>query len=369
MSIYQFALVSLVVVSSFSLSACKRAESQQTEQVPFVMVTQPKSQQQSLKNYAGNVQARHQTALAFRVPGQVIERSVDVGDRVSRNQVLAYLDVQDAKLQLQAAEAQLESAQSNAKIADEELKRFKQLLPMNAVSRSQFDAIQNQYRAAQSNLKQAQSNVNTAKNQTQYTELKAPKSGVITERQVESGQVVAAGQVIYTLAVDGEREVVIGVPEQLIRSVRVGQTATIKLWSDVGTEYSAKVREIAPAADQSRTFSVKVAFTAPSQNMAIGQSARVFLQDAEQEQLTVPLSSISAQNDQAYVLVVQPDRRLKKVPVTLGAYGRDAVPVLRGLSAQDYVVIGGVHLLREQQVIQPIDRENRVIRVSKGAAL
>lgn len=78
-------------------------------------------------------------------------------------QVLATLDVKDAQLQLNAARAQLESAQSASKIAQDELQRFKQLLPTNAVSRSQYDAIENQYKTAASNLKQAQSNYDTAK--------------------------------------------------------------------------------------------------------------------------------------------------------------------------------------------------------------
>ncbi|MCP5774739.1 TolC family protein, partial [Klebsiella pneumoniae] len=104
-------------------------------------------------------------------------------------QVLATLDVKDAQLQLNAARAQLESAQSASKIAQDELQRFKQLLPSNAVSRSQYDAIENQYKTAMSNLKQAQSNYDTAKNQTAYNQLIATRNGVITARNIETGQV------------------------------------------------------------------------------------------------------------------------------------------------------------------------------------
>lgn len=87
------------------------------------------------------MQARQQTALAFRVGGQVTARYVDVGDRVKVGQVLAKLDVADAQLQLNAAKAQLDNAQASAKTAADELKRFQQLLPINAVSRSQFDTV------------------------------------------------------------------------------------------------------------------------------------------------------------------------------------------------------------------------------------
>ncbi len=370
MKLYQFALVMVAIAGGLSLSGCKKAESQAVEQnIPFVMVTQPMQAQDDLKSYAGHVQARQQTALAFRVPGQIIERYVEVGDRVQAGQVLARLDVKDAQLQLAAAQAQLDSAKAHAKVMDEELKRFKQLLPINAVSRSQYDAMVNQQQAAQSALKQAQAQHNTALNQTRYNNLTAQKSGVITERHIETGQVVSAGQPAFTLAMDGEREVLIGVPEQAIQSLKVGQAATVKLWSDQARDYPAKIREISPAADQSRTFAVKVALQGAAQQIALGQSARVFFASGSQAALSVPLSSVSATEQQAYVYVVQADHTLKKVAVTLGAYGRNSVPVLSGLSPQDYVVIGGVHLLREKQKIHPIDQENRAVQVKAGAAL
>jgi len=75
---------------------------------------------------------------------------------------------------------------------------------------------------------------------------------------------------------------------------------------------------------------------------------------------------VSAQGQQAYVLTVKADNTVHKVPVSLGAYGRDSVPVLSGLAPSDYVVIGGVHLLRDKQKIRPIDRENRAVTVRAG---
>ena len=367
MSIIKTAVVSMIIVCSVTLWGCS-TDTAETEQVPFVMVTQPNSTHHEQKSYAGDVQARQQTALAFRVGGQITERYVDVGDQVKVGQVLAKLDVKDAQLQLNAANAQLESAQSAAKTAEDELKRFKQLLPMNAVSRSQYDAVDNQYKAALSNLKQAQSNYQVSRNQTGYNQLLANKNGVITARNIEVGQVVAAGQAAYQMAIAGDREVVIGVPEQAISEIKVGQSAWATLWSKPGDKFAAYVREISPAADQSRTFSVKVALREGNAAIQLGQSARVFFNKTEHNVLSVPLSSVSANDQQAYVWVVKPDQTIRKVSVTLGAYGRDSVPVLSGLNANDYVVIGGVHILREKQKIQPIDRENRAVKIQAGTA-
>ncbi len=133
-------IMSMMIVCIVTLTGCSK-EAPKTEEIPYVMVTQPSTTLHEQKSYAGDVQARQQTALAFRVGGQVTARYVDVGDRVRVGQVLAKLDVADAQLQLNAAKAQLENAQAAAKTASDELKRFQQLLPINAVSRSQYDTV------------------------------------------------------------------------------------------------------------------------------------------------------------------------------------------------------------------------------------
>ncbi|WP_111860253.1 efflux RND transporter periplasmic adaptor subunit [Acinetobacter sp. CFCC 10889] len=366
MSIFKASIISMMMVCSVILVGCQKPAAE-AEEIPFVMVTQPTTSHDEQKSYAGDVQARQSTALAFRVGGQITERYVDVGDRVKVGQTLARLDVKDAQLQLNSAKAQLENAQSSVKIAGDEFKRFQQLLPSNAVSRSQYDAVKNQYDAASSTLKQAQANYEVAANQTQYNQLFANKSGVITQRNIEVGQVISAGQAAYQLAIDGERDVVIGVPEQAINQIKVGQDAWVTLWSKPQDKFNAYVREISPAADQSRTFSVKVALKEGQSVIQLGQSARVFFNQNVNNVLSVPLSSVSANNDQPYVWVVNSNQTIRKVPVRLGAYGRDNVPILSGLNVSDWVVIGGVHLLREKQKIKAVDRENRAVTIQKGA--
>jgi multidrug efflux system membrane fusion protein len=270
-------------------------------------------------------------------------------------------------LQLNAAKAQLESAQAAEKNAQDELKRFKQLLPSNAVSRSQYDSVENQYKAALSSLKQAQANYNVTQNQTSYNQLIANKNGVITERNIEIGQVISAGQPAFQLAISGDREVVIGVPEQAIAQIKVGQDAIVTLWSKPDERFAAYVREISPAADQSRTFSVKVALREGQNTIQLGQSARVFFSSTESNVLSVPLASVSAAGKNAYVWVVNADNSIRKVPVSVGEYGRNSVTIRSGLQPKDYVVVGGVHLLREKQKIQPISRDNKTVKIATGS--
>jgi len=109
-----------------------------------------------------------------------------------------------------------------------------------------------------------------------------------------------------------------------------------------------------------------VALREGQKSIQLGQSARVFFIKTQDNALSVPLSSVSATDGQAYVMVVKPDSTVRKIPVQIGAYGRDSVPVLSGLKTDDYVVIGGIHLLRDQQKIRPIDRQNRSVTIRAG---
>ena len=182
---------------------------------------------------------------------------------------------------------------------------------------------------------------------------------------VEAGQVVAAGQTVFTLAADGEREVLISLPEQNFGRFKVGQPVAVELWSQPDTRFEGRIRELSPAADpRSRTFAARIAFSAGKVPAELGQSARVFIQHAEQVPLAVPLSALTAENGQTYVWRVAADNRLQRTAVRVGAYGETSVPVLEGLNASDWVVAAGGHVLHEGQQIRPVDRSNRVVNLA-----
>jgi len=90
----------------------------------------------------------------------------------------------------------------------------------------------------------------------------------------------------------------------------------------------------------------------------------VFVQTSDVVPLSVPLSALTAENGATYVWVVNANNTLKKTPVRVGAFGEKTVPVLEGLSASDWVVAAGVHVLLEGQQVRPVDRSNRVVNLA-----
>lgn len=349
----------LPVALALLLSSCGQETAAPAAPRP-ALVVQPQPAGASADSYPGEVRARFEPELAFRIGGKVTKRLVEEGQRVKADQPLAELDPQDVRLQLEANRAQLAAAQANLALVRTERDRYQKLLEKQMVSRSQFDNAENLYRAGLARLKQAKAEFDVAGNQAEYAVLRAPQAGVIAKRQVEVGQVVAAGQTVFTLAADGEREVLIGLPEQQFARFAVGQTVSVELWSHPNARYEGRIRELSPAADpRSRTFAARIAFTSASAPAELGQSARVFIAHAEQAPLSVPLSAVTAEQGQAYVWRVNKDSRLERAVVRLGPYGADSVPVLEGLRADDWVVAAGGHVLREGQQVRPVDRTNR----------
>lgn len=140
---------------------------------------------------SGEIRARHETQLGFRVGGKIIERLVDAGTRVKAGQVLMRLDSGDTGLQSSSAVAQYQ-------LAEADTKRFRELRNKGFVSQFALDAREAALKAA------AQAGL--ARNQSAYTTLRADHAGVIAATLAEVGQVVSVGQPVLRLAPDGERE-------------------------------------------------------------------------------------------------------------------------------------------------------------------
>jgi len=345
------------------LAACSAEQPEETAR-PALVVQPGGGAEAALSAYAGEVRAREESPLAFRVGGNLVRRNVDAGARVQKGEVLALLDPGDFALQAQAAQAQLAAAEADLVRARGDRDRYAKLVGDKLISQSAYDAQVAAYKAAEGQARAARAQMDVMRNQEGYSQLRAPRDGVIASRQAEAGQVVAAGQTVFTLAADGGREVAIGLPENRIREFSVGQPVVVELWNAPGQRLPGAIREIAPAADaQTRTYAARVSLVGDAQQQVeLGQSARVYVQEnGTKAALTLPLSAIQRGDDgKTTVWVVDPaSGKVHAQAVQLGAYGDASVPVLGGVRAGDWIVAAGGHLLREGQVVAPVDRSNR----------
>ena len=317
---------------------------------------------QGVSVYPGEVHARYESALGFRVAGKISARRVDVGAHVSKGQVLAELDPRDLELASASARASLASAQAALQLARSEHERYKALFERRFVSQFDLEAKTNALEAAKAHVAEARAALDTARNQTGYAELRADADGVITAVSGEVGQVVGTGQPVVTLAHDGASEVEIDVPEQAVAQLKTGDAARVEFWTDSGKLHEGKVREIAPGADPTtRTYQVRVSISDAEAKPRLGQTARVyFASGARDGQFLVPLSALYEKAGEPAIWQV--DTRSAKVhlaPVTVEQYAETGALISQGLVADAWIVTAGVHRLREGEVINPIDSLNR----------
>lgn len=352
----------LAAALTLSLAAC--GDGKPVAEAPRpVLVAQPSGAINAVSAYAGEVRAREESPLSFRVAGKLVERKVDVGAHVAAGQVLAVLDPGDLDAQARAAQAQYAAAEAEYARARADQVRFAQLSRDQLVSRSAQDAQDAAAKAAQGQLNSARANLEVAKNQSAYTQLRAPSAGVIASRNAEAGQVVAAGQQVFALAADGAREIAFAVPEGAIATFKPGQEVLIELWSQAGKRWPGRVREVSPAADPaSRTYAARVTVDAPDGTLELGQSARIYQADAAASGLSVPLAAVQRTGNGTAVFVADIGTGIVKLkPIVVGPYGQDRVPVSKGLGANDWVVTAGGHLLRDGQKVVAVDRENHPV--------
>ena len=244
--------------------------------------------------------------------------------------------------------------------------RYAKLAQQQLVSRSTLDAQNAAHAAAAGQARAARAQLDVARNQAAYSQLRAPRDGVIASRSAEAGQVVAAGQAIFALAGDAGREVAIALPESRIREFSVGQPVAVELWNAQGRHLPGTIREIAAAADpQSRTYAARVAWsvTRPRRSSSARARACMCRGTASRRHCGCRCRRSSAARTARPRCGWSTWRRASCIRPRCNS-GRSAstrAPVLSGIAADAWVVAAGGHLLREGQTVAPVDRDNRPV--------
>lgn len=289
------------------------------------------------RSFGGDVRARHETLAGFRVGGKIAERLVDVGAVVKPGQPLARLDVSDLALRAGEAEAQLALSAAEAK-------RYRELHAKNFVSQAAVDA----HDMAQHS---ASAQAALARNQARYATLTADHAGVVAEVLAQPGQVVAAGQAVFRLAWEGEREVAISIPEDAVAAIKAGTAAEISLWSAPGKIWRGRVREVAPVANAAtRTYDVRVSIVDPAAP-PLGMSASVSFSAIGSDTLMVPMTSLFQQGAQPAVWIIDKGNKLTLRPVRVASYGDGGARISGGLVPGERIVAAGASRMQAGEVV------------------
>ncbi|CAN7397679.1 efflux RND transporter periplasmic adaptor subunit [Mesorhizobium sp. LjNodule214] len=346
----------VLVVAVLGLAGCSQEKAEVKDIIrPVKVVEIGQAQTTRELDYSGSVRARTEMNLGFRVAGKVTERLVDIGQHVTSGDVLARIDPSDYDLSVKSAAASLDAAERQVETVDLTKKRAEQLYAKNVASKSQLEQATLTYNQAVATRDAARSTLAQARNQVGYTDLKASQDGIVTAVTADVGQVVGAGTPVMTVAVDGEKEVLIAVPEMDIAEFKPGKDVKASFWSDDALTLAGKVREVAGSADpQSRTFAVRVSLP-NDPRVLLGMTANIEASVASRQQMvSVPLSALAEKDGQKIVWTV--DRNSETVhprPVKVGDFTADGVNVADGLKQGDVVVAAGTQFMTENLKVKP----------------
>ena len=349
---------SFAVATALFLLGCTQA--QESKQVLRAVQTQVASSTPvaDATVYSGEVRARYEADLGFRVPGKITARLVDVGAVVRKGQPLARLDPSDNQMSSDAARAAVSAARTDHQFAQAELERYRGLAEKNFVSKTVLDQKQATLDAARARLEQAEAQLALSRNQLSYTTLVSDQDGIVTSVNGEAGQVVAAGQPVVRVARTGEKEVLVSIPETRLASTRTAKALLVRLLSDPDRTYKGVLRELSPVADPAtRTFAARVSILGAGPEVALGMTANVLIPGsgaaAAKEAIVLPLTALYRKDDKAAVWIVDPKSgQVALKPVSVGTYRENGVEILQGVAAGDVVVTAGVNKLVPGQVVR-----------------
>ena len=345
-------VVSLASVALL-LAACSRPAPPEEPVRAVKVITVGTSAYASSHEYAGEVRARVESRLGFRVGGKLIKRQAELGQHVSAGQVLAQLDPQDYRLAADAARAQVNAAATSRNLAAADFKRYQALKDQNFISGAELERRDATLKAAQAQLAQAQAQLAVQGNQAGYAVLTADVSGVVTAVDAEPGQVVAAGAPVVRIAADGVRDVVFSVPEDKVAGLKVGAPVRIRVWAQ-GTELRGKVREVAASSDPvTRTYPVKVSMDTPAPP-ALGATVYVVPESSAvgAPVIKLPTSALRRDGQATAVWVLDPaGMTVRSQVIQVATADGNEVVVAAGLQPGMRVVSAGVHVLSPGQKV------------------
>lgn len=306
----------------------------------------------------GQVASRYEIPLSFRVGGKVVAKSVEVGDKVKKSQVLAKLDEADLKLTLRQAQANLSKAQADYQNAVRERKRLTKMHANKLVSEQDLERAQTTEIAAKQSVLSMQAALKLAQRQLDYSDLKAPEAGVVTSVSLEAGQVVSAGQALISLAT-GAHEVVTFLPSDRVHE-NLSKVAITGV--DQPGKCQAHLRAKTPVNDRV-TLQYKAYFTLDqcSNSLPLGAVVELSVQQKQSGLFQVPVSALIDTNNQPRVWLIKAGK-VHGVAVKVLSMGSQVAVIQpldeKALPSGASVVADGVHLLTEGMSVKVVD-ENR----------
>jgi RND family efflux transporter MFP subunit len=309
----------------------------------------------------GNTEAYDDTPIYARTSGYLKQWFVDIGQHVSKGQLMATIETPELDQQLQVARADLKSAEADLMLAKSTSERYQNLLKSDSVSKQETEVAVSGAAAKQAAVDAAQANVRRLAQLQSFEKVYAPYSGVVTERNTDIGDLIDAGspttsgtaKELFRIASINKLRVFVAVPEMYAAAIHDGDTATLTFDEYPGQKFSGKIARNSNAIDPaSRTLNVEVDVNNASGKLLPGAYAFVHFKIPQQIQmLSIPANTLLFRAQGLQVALVR-DGRIHLQNITIGKDNGSSLEVASGLSANDEVVLDPTDSVAEDEQVK-----------------
>ncbi|MDT8388368.1 MAG: efflux RND transporter periplasmic adaptor subunit [Thiogranum sp.] len=292
--------------------------------------------------FDGTVEAVHRATVSAQIAGRIEEVLFDVDDFVEAGDVLVRFRSPEQQAAVDSAEAALREAEALAKEASAEYQRIKEVFSRNLVSQSAMDRAEAELQSARARVNAARSALTQAREGLEYTTVRAPYSGIVTERHVEEGETATVGQPLMSgLSLDRLR-VTARVPQAYVEAVREAQRARVYLSAEQTPIISETIIVFPYADSDTHTFPVRVELPANSSGLYPGMFLKVGFTLRHEAQLQVPEQAVVSRSELTGVYVVDSNGSVYFRQLRLGDRIDGQVRVLAGLGEGETIALDPV---------------------------
>jgi RND family efflux transporter MFP subunit len=362
-------LISLLLVGCHSSGPI-----QQAPQAVQVMRMEPQAgTTNGALRFSAVVTPDAEAPLSFRIPGYIVSlkqvrgqdgrmRDLAEGDRVSRGAVLVRIRSAEYEDKVRQASSQAAAAEAVAQKAKLDFDRATRLYDSQSITKPDFDGARAQYDSTQSEVRAARAATSEAEIGLRDTSVVAPFDGDIVKKSVELGAFAGPGVPAFVIAKTDIVKIVVGVPDTVVRSIKLGQPVEVAIDAFPTRTFHARVSRISSAADSiTRNFDVEIAIPNRDHLLRVGMIGSLQLaaeSETRASSLQVPLSSIVQAKDGKYGVFVLSSSTSGKVAslrsVEIGAVNGTDISIINGLSAGDRIITTGANLLKDGQQVEVV---------------
>lgn len=358
-----------ILLSSLLIVSCgKQEDTTQTKKMtvqPLELISsdlvKPNYQQLSSSiNFTGTLQAKMRTSVQAETSGTVIQLYANNGDRVNKGQTLLRLNNQDDQARLLQAQANYTAAKAQSDLSKNLAERNRRLFQQGYIAEIEYERSKAEAQAQRGNLDAQQALVNIAKKAANDAAVQAPISGIVSNRQVQTGQTVANGQTLFEIVDPSTLELQGSVPDNNQTNLKVGQTVQYQFAGQSKPVFTARISRINPIADaasRALMFYADVSNSTGSLNIGNYVQGTIAFENG-QNGLVIPSSAIWQQDSQSAFVWVVRQQKLVKLNVNIIAQDKMTnTALVEGIEPTDQVSLVKV----------PDDANGRSVKVTQAA--